>query len=164
MRRMYSKPQLLEAVEQESKINGIKVFEDVLDNDGHKRFIEGAITLHTISGFTQNYGRWSLSGTHLMIVLAFTVASGTSFGNGVNLCSVAIPKWVLDKVAVLWGTSGVALGTFNGIGSDTSSQSISGIVLGKEVDSLSIVRYGTATTMTADRNFRIEYDLLIDNE
>ena len=47
MRRMYSKPQLLEAVEQESKLNGIKVFEDIKDKDGHNRFIEGNINFET---------------------------------------------------------------------------------------------------------------------
>ena len=77
MRRMYSKPQLLEAVEQEAEVNGLKAFENIVDKDGHKRFIEGTPTNPTIEGVEITYAKWSLSGTHLMLVMAGNVASTT---------------------------------------------------------------------------------------
>ena len=94
MRRMYSKPQLLEAVEQESKINGIKVFENIVDKDGHKRFIEGDITA-TISHFNITYGKWALSGTHLLIVVAGNIE--TDVASYVDI-DINLPAWIFDKI------------------------------------------------------------------
>ena len=45
--------------------------EDIVDADGHKRFIEGNVTPANIIGENDiQYAKWSLSGSHLMIVLA----------------------------------------------------------------------------------------------
>ena len=159
MRRMYSKPQLLEAVEQESKINGIKVFEDIKDKDGHARFIEGTLTQETISGITPSYSKWALSGTHLLIVVCGTIANATALSS-TQLVTIDVPKWILDKVSTIYSNV-VTYHSDSIYGSDGTTQTINNY-LAKLSNSLAI-QIGSITT-TKERIFRFAYDLLIDNE
>ena len=161
MRRMYSKPQLLEAVEQESKLNGIKVFEDIKDKDGHNRFIEGDITLETIEGFTAKYGKWSLSGSHLLIVLSADVANATVIPAYTILTKITLPSWIHDKIAVLYGSNLVAVQSIALFDSNGGSQNLT-IRLRKRETTIEIDT--TSLTLNADRTFRLGFDLLIDNE
>ena len=162
MRRMYSKPQLLEAVEEESKLNGIKVFEDIKDKNGNPRFIEGDITMPTITGVTQKYGRWSLSGSHLLIVIAFDVADTTQILGNEVIAYVDIPEWVFNKIVPLWDSSVVDSGSFLLNANDWSTQAMT-IGLSKMATNLRI-RNESTITLTAERYIRVDFDLLIDNE
>ena len=47
------------------------------DSKGNPRFIEGEGTPMEMEGFTASYCKWSLSGTHLMIVLSGSFANAT---------------------------------------------------------------------------------------
>ena len=157
MRRMYSKPQLLEAVEEESKLTGIKVFEDIKDKNGNPRFIDGIIAIESISGVSLKYGYWSLSGTHLLIVIAGNVVSGTSLTD-TTLAKVNIPQWILDKIVVISGNYVVSSsGQFYGESGLTNYD----IYLRKQPNRLDIT-CGTLVP-AEDMSFRIQYDLLIDN-
>ena len=160
MRRMYSKPQLLEAVEQEAEVNGLKAFENIVDKDGHKRFIEEDITPETISGITWNYAKWSLSGTHLMIVVAGNIANATSLSSGAKLFDINIPSWIFDKIYPILSTH-VSFITQIFYGESATTQNAT-IRLSKQT-TLN-VNMGQSFTLTADRTFRIAIDLLIDNE
>ena len=160
MRRMFSKPQLLEAVEQEAEVNGLKAFENIVDKDGHARFIEGDITIETISGLTQTYGKWALSGSHLLIVVCYAIANGTNTGFISTLCSINIPQWIKNKI-VATGGSFVASHNELAISSDDSTQSFA-TYLRKSGDNLFISH--ASLSVSADKNVRIAYDLLIDNE
>lgn len=161
MRRMYSKPQLLEAVEQESKLNGIKVFEDIVDKDGHKRFLEGDIELETITGVSKLYGKWSLSGSHLLIVVAFSVADGTTLSNNTTLAKINIPEWIDEKIVGLWGSIFVDNKTFYLWADNWTSQTMMiNIQKGTPLN----IRFGQGLTLSAARNCRVAFDLLIDNE
>lgn len=163
MRRMYSLNQLQEiALKKIESTTSLKVFENIVDKDGHKRFIEGDINFEEITGVTKTYGKWSLSGSHLMMVLGLTFENGTTINNAI-LGKVYIPKWIHDKVAVLWSATGIALESFNAIDANTTTQTLTSVVLGKETDYLSIVKYGSLT-FTSTKSARIEFDLLIDNE
>ena len=162
MRRMYSKPQLLEAVEQEAEVNGLKAFENIVDKDGHKRFIEGTITPETISGFTFEYTRWSLSGSHLLIVVAGTIADATTIADNTRLCKITFPKWINDKIYDIF-VPNIDIKTAILYGEDASSQTTTArfrTINTTEKDI--IIRNGLTTT--AKRMFRIAFDLLIDNE
>ena len=160
MRRMYSKPQLLEAVEQESKINGIKVFENIVDKDGHKRFIEGeGVKPESQVGITLTYNKWSLSGTHLMCVIGMNVLNGTSLDNNIYF-RVPLPQWILDKIYPVVNTT-ISAVNYSFLASNFSGQSSSGW-LKKDTDCLTFSM--SAITLTADRNCRVQLDLLIDNE
>ena len=157
MRRMYSKPQLLEAVEQEAEINGIKVFEDIKDKDGHNRFIEGEIAFEEVSGITKTYAKWSLSGSHLMLVLCANVANGTVL-SGTLLASIGnIPSWIYDKIVPIAGNL-VYRYDEKFYASDGTNQTVS--VFFYKGTKLA-VNFGTLT-LSADRSIRIALDLLID--
>ena len=162
MRRMYSKPQLLEAVEQESKVNGIKVFEDIKDKDGHNRFIEGEINLKADveSGTTKIYGKWSLSGTHLTIVLCVAMAN-TTVRTG-SLAKVEIPKWILDKIVPIASNIVVYKPSQYAIASDASMQTITHML--NKLSETELYIYTGSLTLNADRVTRISFDLLIDDE
>ena len=161
MRRMYSKPQLLEAVEQAAEVNGLKAFENIVDKDGHKRFIEGDITIETITGITKQYGKWSLCGTHLLIVLAVEIENGTAL-SGTLLAKVNLPTWIMDKIyPIISGSNIINATNYKAFASDYTSQEMS-VNLTKHVDNyLQIVG---SLTLTKTRTCRIGIDLLIDND
>ena len=158
---MYSKPQLLEAVEQESKINGIKVFEDIKDKDGHNRFIEANITGNTITGITWEYCKWSLSGSHLMTVVSGTIDNATTVADGV-LCEIDLPQWIKDKIFPIYSTIvvGKTISVFNA--DDGTSQTFSVFLRKLSNGKVQITNYSLTTTK--ERVFRIDFDLLIDND
>ena len=162
MRRMWSKPQLLTSVEEEAKLNGIKVFEDIKDKDGHLRFIEGNIEIETIEGVTQKYGKWSLSGSHLLIVLAGDIANTTTITSGTKICDFVLPEWIYNKIAVLFGSNYIDMKIFNIFSSSGTTQT-STIELRKTDGKLRVTQ-GVNLTTTDARGFRYSFDLLIDNE
>ena len=163
MRRMYSKPQLLEAIEQEAQEKGLKAFENIVDKDGHKRFIEGEIKQRTIEGLTMSYGKWSLCGTHLLIVYAGTLAKNSAIADGGTMAEIFdLPEWVLNKIVAISGTT-IELKVFNFYQGDYTYNT-KPINLMKNSNGLSIRNMTGTLTYTNDRTFRIAFDLLIDNE
>lgn len=162
MRRMYSKPQLLEAVESESKINGIKVFEDIKDKNGNPRFLEGDINLDVAvpSGITKTYGKWALSGSHLLIVLAIDVENGITVPPATILSVLDLPQWIVDKIVPLFSVN-VFWDTTNFYSEDSTIQYVP-VLLRKQNDKINITT--TTFTTTAIKHARIAFDLLIDNE
>ena len=137
--------------------------ETIKDKDDHSRFIEGAIITQEVEGVTQKYGKWSLSGTHLMIVVAITFANGYQLGS-FTMGELELPKWVYDKIYGVIGSSGVDVKGFNAWDTSSTSQSISTNILEKIGNNkLRIIHYG-AVTFTSEKTVRMSYDLLIDNE
>ena len=163
MRRMYSKPQLLEAVEQEAEVNGLKAFENIVDKDGHKRFIESDLELPTISGITYTYSKWSLSGTHLLLVLGFDIANTTALENLTTLATIILPKWIYDKIFPLFSTNVILTDTSSVRADDYSAQTLY-YTLFKGSDNKLTIKNAAGFTATANRHCRIQIDLLIDNE
>lgn len=136
------------------------LMENVVDKDGHKRFIEGTIDIQTVEGVTKTYGKWSLSGTHLMIVVCCSFASG-EYGYISSLAQNFLPTWILDKINV-FGTNYIANQSFSFVGSDNSIQT-GNAQLRKDPDRGVFISV-SSITLTADRQARIAFDLLIDNE
>ena len=159
MRRMYSENQLLKAVEKESQENGLKVFENIVDKDGHARFIDEDITFETIEGVSKTYAKWSLSGTHLLIVIAGSVLNGTAIG-GKTICFINVPDWIKDKIVPIaqnyvtreafeyWSSGG------------TPSSSMAYLIKATNQIYCSV----GSVTISEDKTFRIQFDLLIDND
>lgn len=139
----------------------VKVFENIVDKDGHKRFIEGDITLEEISGITPIYAKWSLSGSHLMIVIAFSVANATALSYG-RLCYVNLPDWIKDKIYQVSGNY-VARYMCDLFDSDLGTQSLGTYLLKSTLSGSVWIDYSNLT-LTKDRIGRIQFDLLIDNE
>ena len=136
------------------------IFEEIIDKDGHKRFIEGDITIEDITGITQKYGKWSLSGSHLMVVVAFDVLDTTEIASNTKLCNVDLPKWITDKLVPIYSNRLMSVSTklwaSNGATQDSSAIMVQ-VLSGVDINLANI-------TLTADRYCRIQFDLLIDNE
>ena len=135
--------------------------ENIVDAQGHKRFIEGDINIESIDGVTKGYGKWSLSGSHLMIVLACSVANETELISQSKICDIALPDWILNKIVAI---SGNVVDTQNVpmYASNFSTQILG--VNAVKVTSYLRLNVGSSVTLTADRTFRYSLDLLIDND
>lgn len=132
--------------------------EKIKDLAGNLRFIEGDGNTSTISGVSFTYCKWSLSGTHLMFVLAGNIADATAI-SGQQLASFNLPQWILDKIYPTYNVV-VENKTLNMYNEDLSSQSVA--VFLQKTTNINI--YTSSITTTKERNFRIQFDLLIDAE
>lgn len=134
----------------------------LVDNAGNPRFIEGNGTPATIEGFTSTYCKWSLSGTHLMLVLAGSIANGTAITNGTNIATFNIPDFIFDKIYPVFA-SVIEVKSTPVYASDWSTQQLQI----KEIKSTlnRVIYFETGSvTLTANRSFRMQFDLLIDRE
>lgn len=139
----------------------LNAIEALVDDSGNPRFIEGDGVPATIDGFTATYCKWSLSGTHLMIVLAGTFANGFAFTNGTKLASFALPNYIMDKIIPVWATRNIERKVYNVYDDSWGSQS--NVIVLTKYDTLDI-QQGTDFTATSDKKVRIQFDLLIDAE
>ena len=102
MRRMFSEKQI-EGLAQEQSKAVKKDIATLVDADGHNRFIEGDIEIEEITGITKTYGKWSLSGTHLLIVLCLGAVVGTTISG--TLANITLPSYIASKIVqTFWKT------------------------------------------------------------
>ena len=134
------------------------ICERLEDTNGNLRFVEDDITMENISGVTFSYNKWSLSGSHLMIVIAGTVASGTTL-SAEKWCDLDLPAYVKSKISPVFEAV-VERQTISAWNSDYTAISLNFWLL-KYGEGLQINQYETPTT-TKSYNFRIQFDLLID--
>ena len=158
MKRMWSKNELKEAVKSTPKD-----ITTLVDAQGHERFVEGDIIANSspITGLTQTYGKWSLSGTHLLIVLGLSALNECVIPSSKLFKTKDLPKWIYDKVVPLFGTIYVDKKAISLYADNGSSQVIQSF-LAKQDNEL-YLDFGTLT-LTLDRQCRVEFDLLIDND
>lgn len=157
MRRMYSEKELQRLVEVQKKdINTL------VDKDGHARFIEGDLETEEITGITFSYAKWSLSGTHLMIVLAGEVANTTTISSGDLLGKLAnLPSWIKDKIYPIFSEVVEFKSTY-AFASDWTIQSINNSL--RKTSNEIVIKSESTITFTANRTFRFSFDILIDDE
>lgn len=137
----------------------VKILNNITDADGHNRFMQDDITLEEISGVTGVYCKWSLSGTHLQIVIAGEIAEGTTLSS-TKLCDIVLPSWILAKIYPITGDV-VVDQQFKAWGAEDYTTQDLGTDLTKGSPLyLSVV--ASLSTTDKDRVFRINYDLLID--
>lgn len=176
MKRMWSKNELknianAQVQEQSSsgELENVKVFEEIIDKDGHKRFIEGDLELDESvpEGITKTYGKWSLSGSHLLIVLCLTAEDTTELSGSQVLTTINLPKWIVDKLSVIFDSISY-VDTKNiiwyGAGWLAQNGLISVRKIGTEPNFEINIRTEVGITFTAKRSCRISFDFLIDNE
>ena len=147
------------------KVTGqAKLFENIVDADGHNRFVEGNGNFTALSGeFEITYNKWSLSGTHLMLVLAGTVKAGTSIGRANNQTSFyALPAYILSKIKPLVGNNYIEYKAFTAYVNESNVMT-GKTLLGKSSNGV-YIRFTGGGNVDVDRTFRIQYDLLIDDE
>ena len=139
---------------------------NIVDSHGNKRFVEGNITMKTIEGITQTYGKWSLSGSHLMIVIGFEIASGVSTPTNTILAEFSLPNFIYNKILSLWG--GIVANVINAQVREKAAwynvKVLESIQLNKANNNITIVTSNSTVTTTATSICRIQFDLLIDNE
>ena len=141
---------------------GGATLEDIVDSAGNKRFIEGDGTPTTISGVTYTYNKWSLSGTHLMVVLAGSVVANTGLSSGQKMTKYYIPEYILNKIFPLTDS-----GYLNQI--TTSFKTSGGSSLTKSFDFSKTndgleISISSGGTISVDSKFRVQFDLLIDTD
>lgn len=139
---------------------GGATLDDIVDSQGNKRFIEGNGVVPTITGFSFSYCKWSLSGTHLMLVCAGSIASGTTIAGLTKFADFNVPSWVKDKIVAVVGEV-IEYKNIDAYNTDYSSQTFR-VVLRKQY--ALTFSFNSEFTATKARNFRIQFDLLIDSE
>lgn len=137
----------------------IIICENLTDQNSNYRFIEGNITTSTITGVTFSYAKWSLSGSHLMIVLAGTIAEDTQLSFATWGVLSGLPNYIKNKIVPLF--TDIVEWKFTGL-YKTNWESIDiGFVLVSNSSGVSIVET-SGDLVTFDGHFRIQFDLLID--
>ncbi len=138
----------------------LNAIEALVDDNGNPRFIEGDGVPATIDGFTATYCKWSLSGTHLMLVLAGNVANECVIPVSTNIATFNLPDFIMDKIAPIISTT-INRYAVTFYAEDFSNQSA---VISLLKDNNVTMTFNSTFTLTANRNFRIQFDILIDNE
>ncbi len=151
-------------------VNGQEVnlnqLEGILDAKGHNRFIEGEGTPNAISGISVQYNKWSLSGSHLMIVLAFKIDANATLDNYAILEDIEIPEWIYNKIYPLGDGTGNWANVVQAIATDNAgipTAEDARFLVAKNNEQLRVYHISSAYTPTADRYIRVQFDLLIDN-
>lgn len=137
----------------------IIICENLHDENGDARFVEGTITMENISGVTFSYHKWSLSGSHLMIVIAGAVASGATL-QAEKWCDLDLPDYIKNKISPVFEAV-IERQTISAWNSDYTAINLNFWLL--KYSGIQINQYETPTT-TKSYNFRIQFDLLIDME
>lgn len=152
-------PEYLLKYLEDQKKNGVNITQ-LIDSNGNPRFVEGRGIAAEVEGVEITYNKWSLSGTHLMLVTCGNIENSITLDATTMLSRFNVPSYILDKIEAVF--SGVVeikgLSLYN---EDWSSQNTS-IKLWK-ADGYLYTQWGNTTTTKA-RSFRIQFDLLIDSE
>jgi len=141
--------------------------ENIVDLAGNKRFIEGDLE----EGSTPiifNFAKWSLSGTHLMLVLVGEIPASTTINQTTTLAKISfgnLPKYILDKIIPVIG-SNIEIKTINVFSEDTTILTTYDVRLGITSDDTPVVFIDSGETKTFVNKglFRLQFDLLIDTE
>ena len=140
----------------------IIICENLNDANGDARFVEGNLTTETITGVTFTYAKWSLSGSHLMIVLAGEIAANTTTVVG-NWASVNLPNYIANKITPVIGTTYIAVENYKAYHSDWTDMRVA-IAYGKYGNTIILQQVDSDTNTNEKAQFRVQFDLLIDME
>ena len=152
-------------------VNGAEVnanqLEGILDKDGHSRFIEGDMDINPITGVTFKYKKWSLSGSHLMLVLSGIIASGTTIPNAEVIGAVGLPTWIMNKIFPVGEgniSNIISYNDFNLVGVSSYNRENEQFYIQKDsVEGKLFINKSGSLTTTEDLYFRLQFDLVIDN-
>lgn len=136
---------------------------NIVDSHGNKRFVEFNGAIDSTDGLTVTYKKASLSGSHLMIVLAGSIANGTTLNNGKVMARFNLPSYIMNKIIPVWNNV-IETKDVLAYAEDWTSQSLQYCALAKTTSTQLAISKVNSLTLTADRNFRIQFDLLIDSD
>ena len=143
----------------DSSNNPIVICENFNDKNGNPRFVDGNLSTASISGVTFTYHKWSLSGSHIMFVLAGEIAANTTLNVDV-WASVTLPDYIKNKISAVFASTNIEIKDNRAYYDDWNSINIQ-TVLQKTSDGVQILMIQNPTSSAVAR-FRIQYDLLID--
>lgn len=146
-----------------AKILGDVPFEQIKDAQGHLRFIEGAITAPEMENIEILYSKWSLSGTHLMMVIAGRTTEANTVFTNASFSISNLPQWIFDKIVPIYRTSYIDRGQFLASADEDLTTTTLSLNMQKSASYLTIASF-SPTTIAKISGFRIVFDLLIDNE
>ena len=158
MKHMWSEEELQTLIEEQGGSGGSgSTLDDIVDSNGNKRFVEGVLPVIPIEGLTYLYNKWSLSGTHLMIVLLFANYTNSDVNvSNQTLFSIAFPDYIENKI--ISTTDGVILkDRFFDFTNDTQIY-------------YTLSKTSAVVTATGDgfasrgKTYRLTLDMLIDSE
>ena len=138
---------------------------NIYDNDENKRFVEGDITPTSALSDYVPFAKWSLSGTHLMLVMCIynTSENDITISGASSLCnSINLPTWIKNKIYPMGETSHVAHnfsveGVYpSDLTPDANKQSA---YIQKASNDITI--NGINFTAKAGYYYRVEFDLII---
>ena len=137
----------------------------IKDNQDRNRFIEGQINVKpSISGITKTFGKWSLSGTHLLIVFAGRLSANTPISDSTELVScIDLPQWIYNKISTLKGIV-VEWKSFKFVATNWHPNEFN-CYLYKSFEGQGEIGIRSDQSLEAyeyDRDFRLCFDLLID--
>ena len=136
-----------------------QIFENITDSNDRNRFVGGNGT----SGYASIYCKWSLSGTHLMIVSAGSFNNGVEIPNNAVIAMFTPPAWVINKIVPVWASEYIQKIEVELVADDWTRQTMP-VTLRKHNYDLYIETQGGSITLTANRAFRVQFELLIDND
>lgn len=147
---------------QKSVYNMPIQFENIVDSQGKKRFVDGNINkTPQNTSIEQIYGKWSLSGTHLLLVFCFNHLANKTLSNRAWIATAGyMPNYIMDKILPI---SGNIVGIFPYHRGATNTSSYVALLKPDNV-SLVLAYYGDSYTPTADEISRVQIDLLIDSD
>ena len=115
----------------------VGALESLKDTNGRNRFIEGTNESLLPEGLTLKYSKWSLSGSHLMIVFCFANEGNTdiTIPTFTRLFDTTLPEWVFNKIyPIHTGADAVIGGTAFAVGD--SSTPLSNLYIAKSTSNL----------------------------
>ena len=142
---------------------GVVTLDDIVDANGNNRFVEGSGTPANITGITITYNKWSLSGTHLMLVLAGECVSGTTVTSNMLFVTYSLPDFIMDKIHPIWMDNTVDIKNFYFRNMYNESASLTTVQLRKENNTITMYS-NLSQTLSGKISFRFQFDLLIDSE
>lgn len=168
MRRMPTNEEINQIKQNASDIADIKskynIMENIVDAQGHNRFVEDDIVAtNTPTGITYTYLKWSLSGTHLMVVASMEIEAEAVIPEYAIKLSAVLPEWILDKInpTVSSFVSNARFYTTESGAAPTSNYV--DVYLYKSANALAIENLIGITGGTTKEILRIQFDLIIDN-
>ena len=144
---------------------GSSLMSDIVDANGNPRFVEGEGTPRERTGYNVSYCKWSLSGTHLMVVLAASVDANIYVGmDPMELAKYTLPNYILDKIyPVSSGSMGDVIETksLTLYDANTLVNQTTSVRFKKEANGVGLYAANDLHA-TSKSYFRIQFDLLID--
>lgn len=143
----------------------------IKDAQGHNRFLTGDISVtSSLSGLVVDFAKWSLSGSHLLIVCQLSSTQNITFSTWGEIGRLSdFPQWINDKIhPIETADVNVMIGEFIGLNSGlgkSTNKLISFIAKSNDGTELILKAWNNeddSNTIQTGYHYRICFDLLID--